>query len=395
MESTAVLSSNHGLCFSFPIIDLKILIQVPIVAVSFLYIYLCYETSLPQALYIGTASYTIGQIAGLFCSLTTLLNPRLFAHFGSDIPVNLYGLALVTGYYILFALLTSLSLKHIAPGVNILKNATVPIVLLSTIMLAVNQILGLSFALYGAADASPLICFLEYIWNLICCIFCLCIQFDIFRMSQKEQELEIARKLIAEKEQQYAISKTSIDAINRKCHNLKYELSALSTGEEGQKHLEEAIAMVDSFDSQVRTGNDVLNVILSEKSQYCQQEEISFVCMADGRWLDFIDPTDLYVLFGNLIDNAIHAVENLEPSSRRVIYIRIHAKKKLLLINMENPFAGALFFRDGLPLTTNADEENHGFGMPSIRLICEKYGGAVNTRAEKGTFYLNIMIPLP
>lgn len=379
----------------FPLVSMGVFIQVPIVLLSFAHIFLCYEVNVPQALFIGVAGYTIEHIASLLNSIITLAAPEQFKHFGEDIQVGIPA-------YILIVICTAVTytgawylLIRRMRGMRLLKNATVPIVLLSTVMLVMNQIWGLSFELYGAEYAGSLLSFFEYIWNLTCCVFCLCIQFGIFQISQKEQALEIARRLIAEKEQQYRISKSTIEAVNRKCHNLKYELSALTAGPDGQKHIDEAMSLVDSFDSAFRTGNETLDVVLSEKNQYCQQAQITFVCMVDGEKLDFMDVTDQYVLFGNIIDNAINAVQKLAEPEKRVIYINMHTQKRLLLIQTENSFAGSLQFHHGLPVTTSGDEENHGYGMPSVRMICEKYGGAVNTKAENGIFYLNILIPLP
>lgn len=384
-------------CYVFlaPLERMGIFIHLPMVAVIFLYVGQCYQVTAVEALFIGIAGYTIEHIASLVNSTLTVIDPERFAHFGEDVTTNFWGYALiVVSYAITYTLARFLLIRRMR-GLSLLKNATGSIVALSAVMLVVNQIWGLTFELYGAEYAGSLLCVLEYGWNLICCVFCLCIQFGIFRISQKEQELEVARRLIAEKERQYLVNKSTIDAINRKCHNLKYELAALSAGPDGQKHIDEAMALVDSFDSAFRTGSETLDVILSEKNLYCQQEQITFVCMVDGGQLDFMDVTDQYVLFGNLIDNAIHAVQKLEEPQQRVIYIKICTKKKLLLIHTENPFAGTLQFRDGLPMTTSGDEENHGFGMTSIRMISEKYGGTVSTKAENGVFYLNIVLSLP
>lgn len=384
-------------CYVFfaPLERMGVFIHLPMVAVVFLYVGLCYRVTVADALFIGIAGYTIEHIASLVDSILTLTDPDRFAHFGEDVTTGFWGYALIVVSYAFTYTLAWFLLIRRMRGLSLLKNATGPIVALSAVMLVVNQIWGLTFELYGAEYAGSLLCFLEYIWNLICCVFCLCIQFGIFRISQKEQELEVAKRLIAEKERQYLVNKSITDAINRKCHNLKYELAALSAGPDGQKHIDEAMALVDSFDSAVRTGNETLDVILSEKNLYCQQEQITLVCMIDGEQLDFMDVTDQYVLLGNLIDNAIHAVQKLEESQQRVIYIKICAKKKLLLIHTENPFVGVLHFRNGLPVTTSGDKENHGFGMTSVRMICEKYGGSVSTKAENGTFYLNILLPLP
>jgi sensor histidine kinase YesM len=87
-------------------------------------------------------------------------------------------------------------------------------------------------------------------------------------------------------------------------------------------------------------------------------------------------------------------VSKLPEGMERPIYLNVHAEKKLLLIQTENPFTGEVTFQDGLPKTSSGDEFNHGFGMKSIRLIAEKYHGSVSSRAKDGTFYVNVVIPL-
>ena len=377
-----------------PLERMRFFIHLPLVALPFLFAWLCYQITAAEALFIAIAGYTISDIASLVNSMLTLLDPERFAHFGEEVSTGIWGYVLIVASYALTYTVAWFLFIRRMRGLSLLKNATGPIVALSAVMLVVNQIWGLTFEMYGADYAGSMLCLLEYMWNLICCVFCLCIQFGIFQISQKERELEVARKLIAQKEQQYHVSKETMDAIRRKSHNLKYELSALSAGQGQQEHIDEAMALVDSFDANIQTGSDTLDVIFTEKNLYCRQFQISFVCMIDGGRLDFMEATDQYVLFGNMIDNAVNAVRGLEDPARRSIYLNVHAEKGFLLIRMENPFDGELRFKNGLPLTTSGDEENHGFGMTSIRLIVEKYGGSVSTRAENHVFYLNILFPL-
>ena len=62
--------------------------------------------------------------------------------------------------------------------------------------------------------------------------------------------------------------------------------------------------------------------------------------------------------------------------------------------HFENYYAGELDFDDGLPLTTKSDKRYHGFGMKSIKMLAEKYGGYVSVKAEDGVFNLNILLPI-
>ena len=59
----------------------------------------------------------------------------------------------------------------------------------------------------------------------------------------------------------------------------------------------------------MRTGNEILDTILTEKSLICENSGIHINCVADGSLLAFMNPVDLYTLFGNALDNAIEAGE--------------------------------------------------------------------------------------
>ena len=66
----------------------------------------------------------------------------------------------------------------------------------------------------------------------------------------------------------------------------------------------------------VRTGNEILDTILTEKSLICENSGIHISCVADGSLLAFMNPVDLYTLFGNALDNAIEAVRKLESKEK-------------------------------------------------------------------------------
>ena len=152
--------------------------------------------------------------------------------------------------------------------------------------------------------------------------------------------------------------------------------------------LEESVSI---YDSRIETGSPLLNVLLTEKSLFCEQNSINLSCMIDGEKLGFIEEGDLYCLFGNLVDNALEAVKNIKEPARRVIDLVVKSKDGLLLVQEENYFDGKLTFEDGLPVTTKEDKDRHGFGMRSLRLIARKYGGELTAFTEGDVFHLNII----
>ena len=214
--------------------------------------------------------------------------------------------------------------------------------------------------------------------------------------SLSSREVDYLQYAVRQGEKQFEIAKDTIDMINIKCHDIKYKVNSVmsQSGNMSTDVIDDLNKSISIYDTRVATGNKILDVILTEKSLYCEQNGITFSCMADGQKLSFIESGDLYCLFGNIIDNALEAVNKVPDRERRVINIVIKEKSGTLVIQEENYFEGELEFKDGLPQTTKGDKAYHGFGTRSIRMIVNKYGGAFSTRAVDGVFYLNIIFCL-
>ena len=116
--------------------------------------------------------------------------------------------------------------------------------------------------------------------------------------------------------------------------------------------------------------------------------------MADGKRLDFMKGSDVYSLFGNALDNAIEAVVKLKDKSQRVIGLKVCAVGDMTSINVKNFYDGKIEFnKEGIPDSTKLDKSFHGFGLKSIAMIVEKYGGSLSIVAHDDIFNLNILLP--
>ena len=152
---------------------------------------------------------------------------------------------------------------------------------------------------------------------------------------------------------------------------------------------------MDIYDTAPRTHNAALDVVLVGKALGCHAQQITLTCMADGRRLGFIEDSDIYALFGNILDNAMDAVEKVEDPDHRLISLTVSVRDDLVLIEEENFFEGdSLDFEEGLPVTTKQERLYHGFGLRSIRTLTEKYGGDMQIEAKDGIFRLSILLPI-
>ncbi len=234
------------------------------------------------------------------------------------------------------------------------------------------------------------------IFSVVCCAIAIILISRTVEQDNLEREVEYLQYAIKQGKQQYEISRDTIEMINIKCHDIKYKLGELfsSKGEISSKAVDDLYKSISIYDSKVQTGNELLDVLLTEKSLYCEQNEIKFSCMVEGEKLAFMDSGDLYCLFGNIIDNALEAVRELPEREKRIINLVIKSKNDLLILQEENYFSGELRFSDGLPVTTKEDKNYHGFGSRSIRMIARKYGGELTTFVTGNVFHLNILFSL-
>ena len=107
-----------------------------------------------------------------------------------------------------------------------------------------------------------------------------------------------------------------------------------------------------------------------------------------------LKPTDLSILIGNALDNAIESVEKISDPDKRLIHVSVNRQKGFLRIRVENCYEGDIRFVAGLP-STRKDARYHGYGMKSIRSAVEKYNGSMTVKAEDGWFELRLLFPVP
>ncbi|MCR4746001.1 MAG: ATP-binding protein [Lachnospiraceae bacterium] len=192
----------------------------------------------------------------------------------------------------------------------------------------------------------------------------------------------------------YKNSEETVALINQKYHDIKHQIAILRSERDSADFadsLDKIENEIKSYEAQNKTGNEILDTILTGKVLRCQQNNIEFTIVADGALLSFMDKFDMASLFGNALDNAIEASMTVENEKKRLIHLSIARQKAFIKIQIENRFDGNIRFENGIPLSRKEDSRYHGFGTKSIKTIVEKYGGSVNFTEKDNWFKLNIL----
>ncbi|MCH3909196.1 MAG: GHKL domain-containing protein [Bacilli bacterium] len=243
----------------------------------------------------------------------------------------------------------------------------------------------------------------DIIYEMTSCLFALAINYGVNILTYlvgKEKDLEneknVLEEMLHQQAKQQKMSKETIDIINIKSHDLKKQIVALEnmSKEDRITHIEEIKKAVNVYGDIAKTGNDSLDLLLTEKSLLCEGKHISFNYIVNPDGLSFIDDLDIWSLFGNAIDNAIEAQEK-EEEGKRLIRLNVNVKNSFTTIHVENYCTQKISFENGLPATSKNDKDFHGYGLKSISSIVEKYNGNALVRFKNHLFTLDIMIPIP
>lgn len=195
---------------------------------------------------------------------------------------------------------------------------------------------------------------------------------------------------------QYRVSQDNIETVNRRYHDLKHQLQALRMETDDEKRLaciDEMEAGIQGYETQNRTGNRVLDTILTGKAQTCQQHDIALTVIADGGLLSGMYVMDICTIFGNALDNAIEYEVQVEDASKRSVHVLVEGRGAFTCIVIENYYEGSGDWSGRLPKTTKKEKSGHGYGLRSIERTAAKYGGHMKVNVRDGMFRVEILLP--
>lgn len=156
------------------------------------------------------------------------------------------------------------------------------------------------------------------------CGFLLWVEYRLLYAQRIADEKAAAEALLDAGARQYELARETVAAIDRRCHDLRHlvlrQLSEGGTGADGsvridRSQLARVAREIDVYDMRAKTGNEALDVILTEKALLARQRGVSLECMVDGSALAAVSPADLYALVGCLVDSSVDAAAESDDST--------------------------------------------------------------------------------
>lgn len=129
--------------------------------------------------------------------------------------------------------------------------------------------------------------------------------------------------------------------------------------------------------------NETVNTIIYMKKQEAEKDGIKVKAEVEEHYPLNVDDYDLCRVLGNIIDNAVNALRELE--GEKLFGLSIEIDEDFVRIKGENPF-------DAVKEKRKRRSKDHGQGTVIIKDIASKYDGSYNVRQENGIWYTDTVL---
>ena len=295
-----------------------------------LFLWVTRSITLLEAGYVCARAFILAELAA---SVEWQLHCVLWPQRGGAEPLSLLLLAVVYGGIFTAMLFVENRRPGPAGKLKITPAGTFVAVVMALTAFAVSN---LSFANGSEANMN-----MFYIRTLVdlAGVLILTVQHEQLREAALHSELAELDGVLHRQYEQYKQSKENIRLINRRYHELKMQIAAIRAERDHAKQ-DVALAAMESgirqYEAENKTGNPVLDTLLTAKSLYCQQHHITMTCVADGHLLDFLETGEICTIVGTALDNATESMETESDHEKRLIRVAVYAQNGFVMLRFEN-----------------------------------------------------------
>lgn len=220
--------------------------------------------------------------------------------------------------------------------------------------------------------------------------------------SLTESYVQRSKLSIMEKEnelycKQCEIMQSSTEELQAFRHDMNNQFIALSQllfskkYEEAEIYLSKLSNLTKDSIMYSTSGNVVIDGLINYKLQNAASDNIKVKTeIAVPKQLQ-IETTDIIVILGNLLDNAMTAIVHVEKE-QRILTLKIIFSQERLIIRITNPYNGDIKCEDDRIITSKKDRQQHGYGLVNVSKVVDKYKGYIEIDYTNGIFTVDIIM---
>jgi hypothetical protein len=216
--------------------------------------------------------------------------------------------------------------------------------------------------------------------------------------SERETHIAVVERQLVLDERRFRL----IDKQHNEIRSLKHDMSNHLTSilklltdkqyDDAVGYLSEYLSGTVTTLTRSITGRSSVDALISEKLKIAESEGITTEINSGKLSEVFVSQVHLNIILSNILDNAIEACCQLPPEVKRNITLGLKTEYNKLCIRISNSSLPVEVIDGELPSTIKADKVRHGLGLPAIRRLTDRYGGAMVCSYNNGEFVLFLQI---
>ena len=269
-----------------------------------------------------------------------------------------------------------------------------------TFFLSLATMFGLGAALYiavfpEATSFQPhmLIIVLAFILTNV---FLYILLYQIQKLQKSKYELKLLEEKMAFEEARHNDASAIWDNVRKVQHDMKQHLTVMAgyleqnDNDACQTYIETLLPQVDQMGKLIRSDNAILDYLINSK--LCSLKNTRVIISGSIGDLSDIRDADLACLMGNILDNAIEAVEQVEEKRIELLFSKQNSNR---IIICKNTVKESVLKNNRELRTTKMSGDSHGWGHQIVEKIVSDYHGMIDYFEEFGMFGVQIILPGP
>ena len=239
---------------------------------------------------------------------------------------------------------------------------------------------------------------------IMACVFIICLLLAmILSVTTMEYQLICKNKQMMESKESslrenYTLLSQEIERNRKINHDRKHDFSYLydcflrNDYASGIQYIETKNAFHEQQKQrEVWTGHGGIDFLLNKAKQRAEALQANFYLEIDLLELPMAE-YDIFYVLGNLLDNAIEAIEKCDTGNR-FINIKMMNKNNVFQLYIENSYKIEPHKKGKRFLSTKENEKNeHGWGIENVKEIVERYKGMLDISYQNQRFQVDLVL---
>ena len=217
---------------------------------------------------------------------------------------------------------------------------------------------------------------------------------QISKLQRSKYELKLLEEKLEFEKARHNDAHAIWSNIRKIQHDIKQHLTVINSQLENneiddcKKYIGNLLPNVEQIGKLIKSDNKILDYLINSKLSNLPNTEI-IISGSIGSLAD-IREFDLACLFGNILDNAIEAIQNVEEKRIELLFLRQNSNR---IIICKNTINGSVLKTNRELKTTKKSKDSHGYGTKITEKIVSDYHGMIDYFEEFNMFGVQIVLP--